>query len=72
VIRTATIAALALALTTATIGRALADTTRADATTATVNATDPCGDTDLLATTDRPTFGTNPCDFGSFVQGIAA
>lgn len=22
---------------------------------------DPCGDTDLLATTDRPTFGTNPC-----------
>jgi len=22
---------------------------------------DPCGDTNLLATTDRPTFGTNPC-----------
>jgi len=24
-------------------------------------AGDPCGDTNLLATTDRPTFGTNPC-----------
>jgi len=24
-------------------------------------ASDPCGDTNLLATTDRPTFGTNPC-----------
>jgi len=24
-------------------------------------ATDPCGDDNLLATTDRPTFGTNPC-----------
>jgi hypothetical protein len=62
VIRSTTIVALALALTTATIGGALADTTpSADATTATVDATDPCGDTDLLATTDRPTFGTNPC-----------
>jgi hypothetical protein len=26
-----------------------------------VSAADPCGDTNLLATTDRPTFGTNPC-----------
>lgn len=26
-----------------------------------VSASDPCGDTNLLATTDRPTFGTNPC-----------
>jgi hypothetical protein len=23
--------------------------------------TDPCGDSSLIATTDRPTFGTNPC-----------
>jgi hypothetical protein len=28
---------------------------------ASVPAGDPCGDTNLLATTDRPTFGTNPC-----------
>jgi hypothetical protein len=26
-----------------------------------VSAKDPCGDSNLLATTDRPTFGTNPC-----------
>ena len=26
-----------------------------------VSSADPCGDTNLLATTDRPTFGTNPC-----------
>jgi hypothetical protein len=26
-----------------------------------VPAADPCGDSNLLATTDRPTFGTNPC-----------
>jgi hypothetical protein len=26
-----------------------------------VPAGDPCGDSNLLATTDRPTFGTNPC-----------
>ena len=26
-----------------------------------VGSADPCGDTNLLATTDRPTFGTNPC-----------
>lgn len=32
----------------------------ADATPA-VPPDDPCGDSDLLATTDRPTFGTNPC-----------
>ncbi len=31
------------------------------ATAAPVPAADPCGDTNLLATTDRPTFGTNPC-----------
>src|SRR5271156_262523 len=29
--------------------------------TPSVPAADPCGDTNLLATTDRPTFGTNPC-----------
>jgi hypothetical protein len=28
---------------------------------ATAAPADPCGDTDLLGTTDRPTFGTNPC-----------
>jgi hypothetical protein len=28
---------------------------------ASVAGSDPCGDTNLLATTDRPTFGTNPC-----------
>jgi hypothetical protein len=31
------------------------------AATATVSPADPCGDSNLLATTDRPTFGTNPC-----------
>lgn len=33
----------------------------AQADPASVPAADPCGDTNLLATTDRPTFGTNPC-----------
>jgi hypothetical protein len=62
VIRSTVITAFALALTTAMISGAYADTTpSADAPTAIVDATDPCGDTDLLATTDRPTFGTNPC-----------
>jgi hypothetical protein len=31
------------------------------AATPSASAADPCGDSNLLATTDRPTFGTNPC-----------
>jgi hypothetical protein len=43
-------------------GAALADAPPSPAPAATAaGATDPCGDTNLLATTDRPTFGTNPC-----------
>jgi hypothetical protein len=61
-IRSATIAALALMLTTGLFADAFADTTPGgNATTATAAPSDPCGDTNLLATTDRPTFGTNPC-----------
>jgi hypothetical protein len=53
-----TLAALAISLPCA----AYADPSSAPVTpAATPAATDPCGDTNLLATTDRPTFGTNPC-----------
>ncbi len=40
--------------------QALAEPTPAPTATPVVRV-DPCGDTNLLATTDRPTFGTNPC-----------
>jgi hypothetical protein len=53
-----TLSAIIVSLTCA----ALADVPPEPAPSATAaSAADPCGDSDLLATTDRPTFGTNPC-----------
>jgi hypothetical protein len=56
----AVVACLCVTLLAANVGApALAETPSAAASP--VPASDPCGDTNLLATADRPTFGTNPC-----------
>ncbi len=54
------IAAAAIIISVPCSSRADTPPSPAPAATST-NSTDPCGDTNLLGTTDRPTFGTNPC-----------